>query len=587
MEKTSELKMCLESSLNRIFQATVNDILDSVERTLSEYQGAIQTIQAENEGLKRLLFAQRSAESDRRDGCEEDSASDFNSCPSTSTHTKFKVSICSSDKKGLRKRRKSNLKERAFSAPFSLETDQIEEQSSVDRSVGISVPVKIEPGLEESGAVDLSQASLTANLVKNEASEVSSDSFTDKEQLHPSSPDQRGSECSVKVTVVSSRCTQEGHLIKVEKEEDTDGESLTHPELKYELKYQESESDQRWMEGAPMQDTEQEEISLEQSDSPVVAEDETQEQSVNLLRCPICPETFSKAALLNLHIKVHNNSKDHNCNLCGKHYKRADLLLSHLRIHTGERPFGCNVCSKTYAHPSQLRVHRRVHTGEKPYTCSYCGKRFNENNQLKVHLRTHTGEKPYGCRQCGKTFRNVGNLRMHERIHTGERPYGCAQCCKRFNSLGDLKTHYRSHTGERPYSCELCRKTFSQTGHLKIHMRMHTGERPYGCDECGKKFTVASSLKLHQKTHTGEKEYSCASCGKSFRRSCHLKRHELVHTKEKLFCCGQCGKAYADNSSLRKHLKIHASQERTLQSAGTTSEAGVSASATLQDMTET
>lgn len=58
--------MCLESSLNRIFQATVNDILDSVERTLSEYQGAIQTIQTENEGLKRLLFAQRSAESDRR-----------------------------------------------------------------------------------------------------------------------------------------------------------------------------------------------------------------------------------------------------------------------------------------------------------------------------------------------------------------------------------------------------------------------------------------------------------------------------------------------------------------------------------------
>ncbi|XP_008422536.1 zinc finger protein 2 homolog [Poecilia reticulata] len=590
MEKTSELKMCLESSLNRIFQATVNDILDSVERTLSEYQGALQTIQTENEGLKRLLFAQRSAESDHADGCEEDAASDWNSRPSTSTHTKFKVSICSSDKKGLRKRNKNNLKDRAFSDPFFQQTDQIEEQSSVDKSVGNSVPVKTEPGLGESGAVDLSRPSLnqTAKLVKNEASDVFGDSFTDEEQLHPSSPDHRGSECGGKVTVVSGCYTQEGHVIKVEKQEDANGESLTHPELKYELKYQESESDQRWMEGTRIQEMEQEEISLEQSDSPVVAEDETQEQSVNFLRCPICPKTFSEAALLNVHVKAHSSSsKVHSCDLCGKHYKRADLLLSHRRIHTGERPYGCNVCSKTYAHPSQLRVHRRIHTGEKPYACSYCEKRFNENTQLKVHLRTHTGEKPYGCRQCGKTFRNVGNLRMHERIHTGERPYGCAQCCKRFNSLGDLKTHYRSHTGERPYSCELCRKTFSQTGHLKIHMRTHTGERPYGCDECGKKFTVASSLKLHQKTHTGEKEYSCTSCGKSFRRSCHLRRHELVHTKEKLFCCGQCGKAYADNSSLRKHLKIHASQERTMQSAGSTSEAGVSASERLQDVTET
>lgn len=62
MDKSSELKLFLESSLNSIFKATVNEILDSVERTLSEYQGAMQRIQSENEGLKRLLFAQKSPE---------------------------------------------------------------------------------------------------------------------------------------------------------------------------------------------------------------------------------------------------------------------------------------------------------------------------------------------------------------------------------------------------------------------------------------------------------------------------------------------------------------------------------------------
>lgn len=63
MAKTGDLKTFLESSLNEIFKATVSDILDSVDRTLSEYQGTIQRIESENEGLKRLLFAQTSTES--------------------------------------------------------------------------------------------------------------------------------------------------------------------------------------------------------------------------------------------------------------------------------------------------------------------------------------------------------------------------------------------------------------------------------------------------------------------------------------------------------------------------------------------
>lgn len=63
MAKSSDLKTFLESSLNEIFKATVSDILDSVDRTLSEYKGTIQRIESENEGLKRLLLAQKSAES--------------------------------------------------------------------------------------------------------------------------------------------------------------------------------------------------------------------------------------------------------------------------------------------------------------------------------------------------------------------------------------------------------------------------------------------------------------------------------------------------------------------------------------------
>lgn len=66
----SDLKVFLESSLNEIFRATVCDVLDSVDRTLSEYQGTIRRIESENEGLKALLFAQKSSDSAvRGKGC--------------------------------------------------------------------------------------------------------------------------------------------------------------------------------------------------------------------------------------------------------------------------------------------------------------------------------------------------------------------------------------------------------------------------------------------------------------------------------------------------------------------------------------
>ncbi|XP_068431013.1 zinc finger protein 436 [Clinocottus analis] len=604
MAQCSDLKFFLESSLNEIFKATVSDILDSVDRTLSEYQGTIQRIESENEGLKRLLFAQKSTESAAgdifEDGTENLSTSEWNSCPISSTQSKFKMSICSSDKKSFRRRQKDKMRESiSSSSSFLRQTDQMVERPCVitgDICVSTQdfIPVKAEPDLDESGAIDLSQPSSLLNLtmrpVKNESTEVSFHSHDAYAPLPPPTGLEKESRISsgeVKLTDVSDAYMPDGQFIKTEEEEQNGvlqyGSNDSLRELKHALKcYPESEADPE----AASRQVMVPEVEAHEENAAVPADPFLGIRD-NFLRCPTCPKTFSRAGSLNIHIKTHSGEKAHGCNYCGKRFGRADLLKSHKRTHTGERPYCCTLCSKTYAHPSQLRIHKRVHTGEKPYSCSHCGKRFNEHNQLKVHLRTHTGERPYSCQECGKTFSNTGNLRIHERIHTGEKPYCCAQCGKRFNGLGDLKTHYRIHTGERPYSCELCKKTFSQAGHLTIHMRMHTGERPYSCNECGKKFTVASSLKLHQRTHTGEKEYSCSFCSKSFSRSGHLKRHELVHTKDKVFLCNQCGKSYTDQSSLKKHLKMHVAMEQKAQSDGSTSEAETSRPSALETLSDT
>uniref|UniRef100_A0A1A7WB70 C2H2-type domain-containing protein n=1 Tax=Iconisemion striatum TaxID=60296 RepID=A0A1A7WB70_9TELE len=571
MDTSSDLKMFLESSLNDIFKATVTAILDSVGRTLSEYQGTIQRIESENEELKRLLFTQETPELVHEDLCDRDAAeqapaSEWNDHPISCIQNEFRVSICSSDRKSSRRKSKGGaMREYTSSASFSLETDQIEENVCVDSFTG-----KMEPSLEGHDAMDLSHPSLLLNLmmkpIKSESSDVieaSPDAYPPL--VLPLRPEEecKGSESDVNATAAADSLIQNGLFIKTEEEEmtealvNTEGDGLFQPELQYASIYQEPELNPE--RGSSLEVK----VMVKQTNSPLSTPPELLESNNNNLSCPSCQKTFSRTAALNSHTCCSKNA--HCCSRCGKCFDRADLLKSHEQTHTQKGHHVCDICGKEHTCLSQLRIHRRTHTGEKPYSCSHCGKLFNEHKQLKVHLRTHTGEKPYSCQHCGKKFANASNLNIHERIHTGVKPYCCTQCGKKFTNHGDLKTHYRIHTGERPYSCKVCKKTFSQTGHLTIHMRSHTGEKPYSCNECGKKFTVTSSLKLHQKTHTGEKGYSCSYCSKSFSRSGHLKRHELVHTKEKFFICSECGKPYTDQSSLKKHMKKHVLEEQQLQ----------------------
>ena len=172
----------------------------------------------------------------------------------------------------------------------------------------------------------------------------------------------------------------------------------------------------------------------------------SEEKSIDLLQCPRCPATFSKAnsgnRSLNRHIQSIHKMLRFTCNLCDKTFGRKDTLKIHKkRAHSNSKGLINNVemhnddellPGNKLVHNNNVVSRKKISTTESSLEhpagdriqCPECPATFSKansegNNSLNRHLQTLHSKIRFTCDLCGKSFGRKDSLKLHKnRIHS-------------------------------------------------------------------------------------------------------------------------------------------------------------------------
>ena len=212
--------------------------------------------------------------------------------------------------------------------------------------------------------------------------------------------------------------------------------------------------------------------------------------------CELCDFSAKRRDKLNLHTKVVHEGLGKKCDYCDYKAGTNQHLLRHLRSKHADvegadiEMLKCSMCGEEFSRQERLNEHfKREHQfldreleadssedGQglrTKYRCPEADCDFSAVRKGKVneHVRVVHGGKKFQCDQCDFNCLTHGGLYLHQKaVHLGIR-FKCNQCNYEGTQEVNLKRHIESKHGTIQYCCKLCNAKTKGLWYIETHLK--------------------------------------------------------------------------------------------------------------------